>query len=168
MVDIKDILLLGNPLLHQASEEVKEEELQGMIPVIKRMYRLIQAFRQVYGFGRAIAAPQVGVLKRMIVKNGPEELSQVFFNPVITERSEETMTLWDNCMSFPQLFVRLRRHKGIRLVYRDITWEEKSIWLEDGEAELLQHEIDHLDGILAIDHARDSRDFKWVPPSSAY
>ncbi len=64
--------------------------------------------------------------------------------------------MWDDCMSFPDILVRLRRHRSISLHYhdeagRDHHWSD----LEIAESELLQHETDHLDGVLAIDHALD-------------
>jgi peptide deformylase len=75
-------------------------------------------------------------------------------DPHITWRSEETFTMWDDCMCFPDLLVRLRRHRAVSLEYVDergepVTWER----LELPEAELLQHELDHLDGVLAVDRA---------------
>ncbi|MGA7614883.1 MAG: peptide deformylase, partial [Thermoanaerobaculia bacterium] len=112
-------------------------------------------FRRRHGFGRAIAAPQIGIGQRFIaidLGKGPF----LVVNPVITSRSEETFTMWDDCMSFPDILVRLRRHRSISLYYhdeagRDHEWRD----LDTAESELLQHETDHLDGVLAIDHALD-------------
>ncbi|MCI4668722.1 MAG: peptide deformylase [Bacteroidia bacterium] len=162
MNPLSEIILLGDTRLHEACSEVKEEELPSLLPVIKKMHGLILEFRKVYGFGRAIAAPQIGVLKRMIVKNLPGDIAQVYFNPRITGFSKERMELWDNCMSFPNLYVKLERSKWIKMSYRDITWNLKEVTLDGDDSELLQHEIDHLDGILSIDRAGGSHDMKWV------
>lgn len=115
----------------------------------------LDAFRQHHGFGRAIAAPQIGVAKRFIAMNLGEG---TFFivNPVVTWTSDETFTMWDDCMSFPPLLVRVRRVRSLSLKYQDDRGNEKS-WehVDTAVAELLQHEIDHLDGVLAIDRALD-------------
>ena len=83
----------------------------------------------------------------------------VFFNPILEDKSAATMELWDDCMSFPDLLVKVSRHHSCRIVYRDQTWEEKSMDLKGNLAELLQHEIDHLDGILAVQRAIDEKSF---------
>ena len=77
-------------------------------------------------------------------------------NPEITFRSEPRFTLWDDCMSFPWLMVRLRRHVQIDLTFQNergdlVEWNK----LELAISELVQHEVDHLNGILAVDHALD-------------
>jgi hypothetical protein len=80
----------------------------------------------------------------------------VFFvvNPVFLHRSSDTFTMWDDCMSFPDLLVRVRRHDSISLRYQDQHGaSHQMLRLDRPTAELLQHEIDHLDGILAIDRA---------------
>jgi peptide deformylase len=114
----------------------------------------------VEGFGRALAAPQVGFLIRMIVMNlRGEEIT--IFNPEIMFRSEDTMTMWDDCLSFPDLMCCVRRHKHISVRFIDgngeaVEWQH----CDNDLSELLQHEIDHLDGVLAVSRA--------VPPSSRH
>lgn len=162
MNQLSEILLLGDPRLHQVCEDVTEEEVPSLLPYIKKMHNLILIFRENYGFGRAMAAPQIGLMKRLVVKNCDGDIAQVYFNPRITEESPDTMELWDNCMSFPNLYVKLNRHKWVRMSYYDLTWNHKEVRLEADNSELLQHELDHLDGILSVDRARGSRDLKWV------
>jgi peptide deformylase len=121
----------------------------------RQLVAALKVFRGKHGFGRGIAAPQVGIAKRFIVLNlGNGPFCAV--NPEITWRSEESFTLWDDCMSFPTLLVRLHRYSSISIRYTDAQGRDKS-WdkLDRASAELLQHEIDHLDGVLAIDHAID-------------
>jgi peptide deformylase len=85
----------------------------------------------------------------------------LFINPIVENPSEEMMELWDNCMSFPQLDVKVKRHKAITLRYYDEHGEEK-VWDMEGDySELLQHEIDHLDGILCTMRAVDHQSFRW-------
>jgi peptide deformylase len=83
----------------------------------------------------------------------------VFINPVLDLKSDEMIELWDDCMSFPELLVRVKRHRSCRVTYRDDSWEEQQMSLEEDMAELLQHEVDHLDGILAVQRAIDPRSF---------
>ena len=84
--------------------------------------------------------------------------SFTLFNPEITWRSRKTFELWDDCMSFPDLLVRVRRHCSISVRYTDAHGEvQEMAKLHQAESELLQHEIDHLDGVLAVDRAED----KW-------
>ena len=87
----------------------------------------------------------------------------MIFNPVLENLSAETVDLWDDCMCFPNLLVRVRRHHSLTLRYHDEHWQEQ-IWpVEDSISELIQHEYDHLDGILATQRAMDGYSFRWRP-----
>jgi len=156
---IKDILLLGDPFLYRIAEPVKQVEVKDLQPQIQLMWDSILDIRKTYGFGRAIAAPQIGIQKRIIALyiNKPE----VMINPQIQDKSEELFELWDDCMSFPNLLVKVLRHKWIQISYFDINWEKHEQRLEDDMSELFQHEYDHLDGILATQRAIDNHSFRW-------
>ena len=156
---IKDILLLGDPELYKVTVPVSKEELPELLSKIELMWESILDIRKTYGFGRAIAAPQIGLLKRIIALN--MKTSLVMINPEITFRSHEMIELWDDCMSFPNLHVKVRRHKKISVRFHDINWIEQTWELEDDMSELIQHEYDHLDGILATQRAIDNKSFKW-------
>ena len=153
------VLQLGNPLLYEKSEPVKHSELAALRPVFRDLHDIILEFRAKYNAGRAIAAPQIGVMKRVICWN--VETPKVIINPEITFLSEELMELWDDCMSFPNLLVRLKRHKSCSLTFLDENWTKQTWHLEDDLSELFQHEFDHLDGILATQRAINDRSFKW-------
>ena len=156
---IKDILLLGNPLLYKKSERVEKDELNQLLPQINLMYETILDFRNKYGSGRAIAAPQIGLLKRIICLNIDQPLALI--NPALSELSPEKFEIWDDCMSFPNLLVKVIRHKKLVLSFHDINWNKQTWILEDDMAELIQHEYDHLDGILATQRAIDNKSFRW-------
>lgn len=156
---LDQILLLGDPRLYEKCEAVQRSEVPELLPVVDRMAATILAFRERYGAGRAIAAPQLGVLKRLVVMNIDRPIPM--FNPELVDKSEEMITLWDDCMSFPNLLVRLQRHRSCRLRFRDAQWQEQEWLLKDDLAELLQHEVDHLDGILSTMRALDDRSFRW-------
>ena len=146
-----DVLLLGDPRLRVRSSEVANYDADAF----ESLAATLDAFRKRHGFGRAISAPQIGIAQRFIAVNLGKG---TFFivNPVITWTSGETFTMWDDCMSFPDLLVRVRRAASLSLEYVDEQGKPRS-WreLDQAAAELLQHEIDHLDGVLAVDRAID-------------
>jgi peptide deformylase len=116
------------------------------------------AYQAKYKAGRAIASPQIGVLKRVIYMNIDKPV--VFINPVLSNFSDEKMEVWDDCFSFPNLFVKVERSKSLKITFRDLDWKEYTWFLEEDLAELIQHEYDHLDGILATQRAIDDKSFK--------
>lgn len=153
----RQILLLGDPRLYEVSEEVTREELEELRPVITDMFDCIKGIRRDYGFGRAIAAPQIGVKKRLIciLTDKP----YVIINPELKFVGDEMMELMDDCMSFPKLLVRVRRYRHCILRCLDENWTPRKMQMDDDMAELIQHEYDHLDGILATMRAMDSRSY---------
>ncbi|WP_312419967.1 peptide deformylase [Anaerospora hongkongensis] len=154
---VKEILLLGNPKLYQISSPVEKRELSQLSPVIQDLHDTLLAFRNQFHAGRAIAAPQIGIHKRIVYMyiNQPT----VFINPVLKLIGDEEIEVMDDCMSFPNLLVKVRRHKKSRILYRDMKWNEQEMVLEGDLSELLQHEYDHLDGILATMRAIDNHSF---------
>lgn len=150
-----NVLLLGDPRLRLVSKPVEDLRDPAFREDAGRLTETLEAFRSRHGFGRAIAAPQIGASRRLIAVNlgrGPF----LMVNPEILSRSTEAFTLWDDCMSFPWLLVRVRRHASISVRFTDAegrvqNWER----LGRAESELFQHEIDHLDGVLALDRAID-------------
>lgn len=153
----RKILLLGNPKLYEVSSEVLYEELESIRPVITDMFDCIKGIRRDYGFGRAIAAPQIGVQKRLIciLTDKP----YVIINPTLEFVGDEQMELLDDCMSFPKLLVRVRRYRHCILRYKNERWENCEMQMDDDMSELIQHEYDHLDGILATMRAIDNKSF---------
>ena len=152
------VLQLGEPRLRRRSLAVDDITSPQVLLLMDRLQATLAAFRQAHGFGRAIAAPQIGVSLRFIaVDLGHAPF--VVVNPEITWQSDETFTLWDDCMSFPSLLVKVRRHSSITMTYIDQQGNDRE-WsdLEPAHAELMQHEIDHLDGVLAIDRAESRTD----------
>jgi peptide deformylase len=149
-----NVLLLGDPRLRRVSEPVPSISDSAYISDKHRLQTTLEEFRARHGFGRAISGPQIDVPLRFIALH--LDRAFVIANPVITWKSAETFTMWDDCMSFPWLMVRLRRHRSVSLQYVDEDGRTSEwLQLEQSTSELLQHEIDHLDGILAIDRALD-------------
>ena len=155
----EEILLLGDPRLRKTCDPVSDFKAPEFLENSGRLMRALEQFRAEHGFGRALSAPQIGIPQRMIAMNlgdGPFLL----VNPALTGHSAGMFTLWDDCMSFPWLMVRLERHLHVDLTYQDETGRQKS-WpgVEMAVSELLQHEVDHLNGVLAIDRALDREAF---------
>jgi peptide deformylase len=160
------VLLLGDPRLREPSEHVAEVEDPEVARDAAGLAATLEAFRKENGFGRALSAPQIGVRRRMIAfhlppvddgEDAPRPSGRfVAHNPEITWTSRETITMFDDCMSFPWLLVRVRRHRSVSLRYTDAS-DNQIDWpkLPLGFSELVQHEIDHLDGVLAVDRAVD-------------
>lgn len=156
---LSEMRKLGDPILYKVSRLVKQDEIETLRPLILKMHRLILEFREKYGAGRAIAAPQVGELKRIICLNIDEP--QVLINVEIYDESDEMMEIWDDCMSFPGLLVKVKRHKTCKVKFHALNWKEHAWELKDDLSELLQHEYDHLNGILATQRAISPKYFKW-------
>lgn len=151
------ILLLGNTQLYEISESVKPDELSNLKPVIENLHDTLMAFKEKYHAGRAIAAPQIGIKKRLIYMF--IDRPTIFINPSLTFPDTEKITVLDDCMSFPNLFVKVKRYNRCNITYFDLDGEEKKLELTGDLSELIQHEYDHLDGILATMRAIDNRSF---------
>jgi peptide deformylase len=154
---VQDILLLGNPALYEVCSEVERDELDLVRSAVEDLHDTMMEFRERHGFGKAIAAPQIGVMKRIVYMHIDKPV--VFINPYFSYQSKETVDVWDDCMSFPELFVRVKRHARCRIEYLDLDWRKQSMDIEGDLSELLQHELDHLDGVLAVQRAVDERSF---------
>lgn len=154
---VKELLKLGNPRLYEISEEVTLSELPQVRQWVMDLHDTLMDYRRTYGAGRAVAAPQIGIRKRLLYMflNKP----YVFINPVLTFPDEETYELMDDCMSFPGLMVKVRRYRRCIIRYLDMEFQPREMALEGDLAELLQHEYDHLDGILATMRAVDNKSF---------
>ena len=151
----REIALLGNPVLRTKCEPVKDVRSTEIRNCIADLGDTLAEFRAHNGFGRGIAAPQIGVGKQILFTNFEHQGAMI--NPRITQRSNKTFTLWDDCFSFPNILVKVERHYSITVSYVDERGARRTLKATGGLSELLQHEIDHLQGILAIDRAIDSR-----------
>ena len=164
---IRPILALGDENLHQKSIDVSKENIIKAEEVINDLHDTLMNFRRKYGFGRAITAPQISEFYRIIYINIDGE-SIPIINPKIEFIGDEKIELWDDCMSFPGLEVRLYRYKKCRVHYKNLNWDECVLDMEGDLSELVQHEYDHLDGILAVQRAIDGKSFRINKKKSGY
>ena len=159
MKNLSDLLLLGDPRLYEICDPVTEDDLHLVEDWIEDLHNVMQQIKAKYNFGRGIAAPQLGIMKRLVYINIDRPI--VIINPNFKYKSEELFELWDDCMSFPHLLVKVDRHKKVEIEYRDRQWNLKTLKAEGGMSELIQHELDHLDGVLCINRAKDARSLKY-------
>lgn len=139
-----------DPILRKKCQEVKE-----VTEEIKNLCRdMIETLVENQGIG--LAAPQVGELKRIIVVQTEKE-PEVFLNPKILKKSRETILIEEGCLSFPNLFPKIKRAKEVEIKVLDPKGKTIQIKAKGLAACVFQHEIDHLDGILFIDHVRVGR-----------
>jgi peptide deformylase len=157
-----DIAQLGQPVLRQIAAEVPIEQVGDpkFQEFLGAMFQTLEHHK-----GAGLAAPQVFVGARVFlaaiippdVEDDPPGVV-AFINPKITPLSEETTDAWEGCLSFPELLVRVRRHRAVRIDYIDINGQPAALELEDFPARVVQHEFDHLEGILTIDRAESTLD----------
>jgi peptide deformylase len=161
MKTLKELLLLGDPRLYENCEPVLPSELPQVKDWVADLDNVMKEVKAKYNFGRAIAAPQLGIMKRLIYMNIDRPV--VLVNPELVNLSDELFELWDDCMSFPNLLVRVKRHRSLTIKYLDEQWQPQQWEMTDDLSELLQHEYDHLNGVLCTMRAIDGQSFKWRP-----
>ena len=150
---VRRILQLGDPMLRTISQPASDPTR-----VLADLRDTLHEFQATHGFGRGISAIQIGEPVRIIyIEIDGRAYSLV--NPRYEALSAETFSLWDDCFSFPNLMVRVLRSVSLRLAYVDEDGAECTLEASGAFAELIQHEMDHLDGILAVDRAIDRQSF---------
>lgn len=156
---VHEILLLGNENLYKVCKEVSRDEIDKVKQIVENLHDTMMNFRNKFGFGRAIAAPQINEPYRILYMNF-NNTSIAFINPELEFPEKEQFEMWDDCMSYPGLEVKLLRHKNCKVTYKNLEWQDCALEFEGDLAELIQHEYDHLDGILAVQRAIDNKSFR--------
>lgn len=153
---VRRILQLGDPMLREVSSPV--EDLSAARGILRDLPDTLHDFQSRHGFGRGISAVQIGEPKRAIFLEF-EGAALYILNPQYEFQSEATFRLWDDCFSFPELLVFVERAESVVIRYTDELGNARRLAASGALSELLQHEIDHLDGILAVDRAIDRNSF---------
>ena len=149
---VRDVLQLGHPDLRRRCRAVGGGADLG--PLVTDLADTLAHWRRTTTYGRGIAAPQVGADVRVVHIDLGEPWTLV--DPRITARSDEQWTVWDACLSVSvQFFGQVRRHRWVDVAWHDLDGAEHRLRAEDDLAELLQHELDHLDGLLFTDRLVD-------------
>lgn len=136
-----EIIKYPDPVLRKKCEEVGEvtEDVKELI------YNMLETQDEKDGLG--LAAPQVGVSKRIIVIG-----KNTYINPKIINSGKEKVVFEEGCLSFPRLFLKLKRLKEIEIEAMNINGDRFRMKAEGLQAVIFQHEIDHINGILFVDH----------------
>jgi peptide deformylase len=165
-MSIRPIVRLGHPALRTparalTSEQIGSAEIQGLID------DMIETMREARGVG--LAAPQVGEELQLIVylvpaqAPGPPEIPlQVVINPMLTPQAGELLYDWEGCLSIPDLRGLVPRHPAVRVQGLDRDGGTLDYVVSGFAARIVQHEFDHLNGVIFLDRMRDLRSLAYV------
>jgi peptide deformylase len=142
------VIKFGNPVLRSAASPVQDFD-EGLRAEVERMVDLMRD-----GMGVGLAATQLGILRRICVfQAGPDAQPTALVNPSIEWRSEDLVTAEEGCLSLPGVVVDVERPLHVRVRAVDPSGEDLEIEASGLEARVIQHEVDHLDGVLMLQHA---------------
>ena len=144
-MSILPIKIYGSDVLHQKAEAVPE--LSGEVRQLVGWMKDSMYYHQ----GVGLAANQVGVAKRLFVADDGDGF-RAFINPQIVE-ADGRAEAEEGCLSLPGIYVDIKRAFSVTVEYRDENWEQKRLKAEGLLARIIQHELDHLDGVLISDRA---------------
>jgi peptide deformylase len=145
----RDIRIIGDPVLRERALEVTVFD-RGLRKLAKRMIRIMQDAP-----GVGLAAPQIGVLQRLLVYNVDDD-PRVLVNPALDEFSEEIEEIDEGCLSLPGVTMPVSRPVSLRVRAVDAAGEPLEFHAEGLEARVIQHEYDHLEGVLIVDRTSRS------------
>jgi peptide deformylase len=157
-----EIAQLGQPVLRQVAVEATPGKI-----VLQPFQQFLEEMRAtlVEAKGAGLAAPQVFVSLRVFlaavlppVNEGDPLGIEAFINPRITRLTDELAQDWEGCLSFPELLVLVPRHRAVRIEYLNAEAQPRVLELHDFAARVVQHEYDHIEGVLTIDRASSTRD----------
>ena len=150
---IYPIVAYGDPILKKKAENIEK----GSLDVKKLSEDMFETMYQANGVG--LAAPQIGKSVRMFVvdagpmlEEGDPPYKRVFINPEIIEESGAEWPFEEGCLSIPGIREQIIRNEKLRIKYFDEEWQEKEEELDKVKARVIQHEYDHIEGILFTDH----------------
>lgn len=168
-MNLHKIRFIGSACLRAVSASVASASDAAVRAVVHDLHATLHDFRATHGFGRAISAPQIGSNIRVIamdlrtvspsVSAGLPSAARVqpitLYNPKLTPHAAHgSMSMFDDCMSAPDWVVRVRRHRAVGLQFEDESGAVVTVpCCSPALSELLQHEVDHLDGISLFDRA---------------
>ena len=147
---IRPILVIPDPRLRAVADPI--EAVDDDVRALAR--DMLDTMYDAPGIG--LAAPQIGVMKRIVVmdlaKEGEEPAPMVMINPEILKVSEETQVTEEGCLSIPELYYEVERPAEVTVRYTDLDGKTVEVDAKERLAVCVQHEIDHLDGVLYIDY----------------
>lgn len=153
------VLQMGNHMLRKVSVPVSAGELSSKTTLLQigRMWKVIEDEQKVSGNDAVgLAAPQIGWMKRVVALRGPPGSKNalpdtVMVNPVLTVEGTEKIAMEESCLSVRGLVGAVTRHKHVTVRFLDVAGRSRQLLAEGWYAGLVQHEMDHLDGVLFVD-----------------
>ncbi len=149
IIKCPEITYMGEEILRQPAEEV---ELAEVVDIADKLQKTLLAYRGITGLGRGLAAPQVGISKRVFVTYA-DNVFKTYINPILLETSTEANMFRELCISCGYVSGDVKRPRSITIEYMDEKGERQTEKADGFLARLLQHEYDHLEGILNLDKA---------------
>ncbi|TDC70784.1 peptide deformylase [Actinomadura sp. GC306] len=147
---VRATVQLGDPRLRTSCTEIRDPGGATTAELATDLADTLADWVGRTGYGRGIAAPQIGAPVRLVYLH--LDRPWVLVNPAIVARSETTWEPWDACLSFSlEFFCRVRRSTWVDVTYQSLNGERHDLRADGELGELLQHEIDHLDGVVAVD-----------------
>ena len=143
------LTFIGNKVLREKTNEVS---LNEGLSIAENLKNVLLKYRSIAGYGRGLAAPQIGENKSVFVTYTDNQF-QVYINSKITKKSEDFNFYREGCLSCGYIWADVKRSKAITLEYLNENGEIKSINADGFLARLLQHEYDHIEGVMNIDIA---------------
>jgi peptide deformylase len=139
---VKTILQLGDPRLREIALPLENPSAPEVAALVGDLADTLAYWRAATGYGRGIAAPQLGVRLRVVFLQLPGEKPWPLINPEILERSQGKIVVWDACLSFLSIFMQVERHREITVRYQDMNGEYHELTAGDDRSlsELLQHD----------------------------
>ena len=153
---ILPIYLYGSQILRNENTEVDLQDKEGVLKLIEDMKETLKV-----ADGCGLAAPQVGVNKRLVIVDGRElsdtydylkDFFRVMINPVVLEESEETCEYSEGCLSVPGIYAEVRRPSKIKVEYYNENFEKVVEEFDQFGCRMVQHELSHLEGNLFVDN----------------
>jgi peptide deformylase len=156
---VRPIVRLGHPALRTVARAIPPERI-GEPEVQQLIDDLIESMREARGVG--LAAPQVGEELQVFVLEAGEIPFKVVVNPMITPQERELVQDWEGCLSIPGLRGIVPRHPEVRVQGLDRAGNPLDYLAQGFEARIVQHEFDHLNGVVFLDRMRDLRSLSYL------
>jgi peptide deformylase len=150
---IYPIVLYGDPILKKKAADIAKDEVD-----VKQLAEdMFETMRAASGIG--LAAPQIGKPYRMFIVDGEpledpqmKDFQKVFINPIIENEEGENWPFEEGCLSIPEIREEVKRAEKLSITYFDENWDEHTEQFDGMKARIIQHEYDHIEGILFTDH----------------
>lgn len=153
MKKINGIIQLGEPILQTKTSQITDFKSNETLKIINALLKKVGELKEK---SVGLAAPQIGYSKAIcVVKDNQSKKYKVLINPKILTKSKANSVYWEGCLSVDGIFAPIERSKKVTIKYNDRNGNEKEMPANNFFAHVVQHEIDHLNGILFLKHVKN-------------